>query len=373
MAKHWFGTSEHVREKGARSRFLQIFFVGSALLLVQPAISRAQSPLPQSPPEAEASPLPSPGISGEPSIPFLELPALDLQRTRNSEIKVGDSVQLELIQAAALPAGLPPAVELKLADSGDLYDQGWNLGSHFKVIPLKTGSLTLPSLPIQNGQGKSVARTNPLTLQIQSSISPKDPKPLEAAPIQPPVKVKLPLAVVIALLLGVLLVFGILIFFVWRAYQRSRERQRLARLHKPLLPEHERALAAIELLLKERLIGHGQHKSFHFKLSEILKHYLGERYGFDAPESTSQELTDYLKHSRERLLISPQTFDLIQDLFNGLDRVKFTDYVPEDAESLRRAEDAKSVIFTTRRPPVLSNPSHSNAGVPAVTRPEVKK
>jgi hypothetical protein len=60
-------------------------------------------------------------------------------------------------------------------------------------------------------------------------------------------------------------------------------------------PLHTRTLAALDALRTEGLPAQGRVKEFHFRLSEILRGYLGERYGFEALESTSWELLNSLR------------------------------------------------------------------------------
>lgn len=59
---------------------------------------------------------------------------------------------------------------------------------------------------------------------------------------------------------------------------------------KPPEPAHVRARAALDALARENLPAQGKVKEFYFRLSEILRGYLGELYAFDALESTTPEL-----------------------------------------------------------------------------------
>ena len=58
----------------------------------------------------------------------------------------------------------------------------------------------------------------------------------------------------------------------------------------PPLPLPERTRAALEALRAEGLLGKGLVREYHFRLSEILRGYLGERFAFEAMECTSWEL-----------------------------------------------------------------------------------
>lgn len=67
---------------------------------------------------------------------------------------------------------------------------------------------------------------------------------------------------------------------------------------KPLAPLNVRTLEALDKLKAEDLPAHGHVKDFYFRLSEIVRGYLGERYGFEALECTSPELIVSLRKLR---------------------------------------------------------------------------
>jgi hypothetical protein len=65
------------------------------------------------------------------------------------------------------------------------------------------------------------------------------------------------------------------------------------RTHRPLPPPRplpERTREALEALRAEGLLAKGMVREYHFRLSEIVRGYLGERFGFEALECTSGEL-----------------------------------------------------------------------------------
>jgi len=87
----------------------------------------------------------------------------------------------------------------------------------------------------------------------------------------------------------------------WAAWRWWKNRPRIP--VAPVLPARpldERTLAALEALRAEKLVEAGRTREFYFKLSAILRGYLGERYGFEALECTSPELL-----SRARGLNAP--------------------------------------------------------------------
>ena len=64
---------------------------------------------------------------------------------------------------------------------------------------------------------------------------------------------------------------------------------------KPAAPLHLRTLSALDNLARENLPAQRRVTEFWFRLSEIMRGYLGERFQFDARESTTPELLDALR------------------------------------------------------------------------------
>ncbi len=71
-----------------------------------------------------------------------------------------------------------------------------------------------------------------------------------------------------------------------RALAKRRQRRPLA----PPRPLPERTREALEALRGEHLLERGLVREYHFRLSEIVRSYLGERFAFEALECTSGEL-----------------------------------------------------------------------------------
>jgi len=64
---------------------------------------------------------------------------------------------------------------------------------------------------------------------------------------------------------------------------------------RPPEPLDVRTMQALDALAKENLPAQARFKEFYFRLSEILRGYLGERYSFEALESTTPELLTALR------------------------------------------------------------------------------
>jgi hypothetical protein len=329
MEMQWCGSFAQGRERGVNKFFLIILF------LIGSVGSSAHS----APTELD--------------LQFLNLPAYDLEKvsqpsddsqTPSSSIFVGDRLELKLVSGSK---------DLKFAHSlpEDLQKQGWQLETdHEKLYarPLKPGQLTLPSLGLEDASGKTVARTNPFSAQVTSVIQEKDPQAKQPEGVEPPIALRFPFWIV-GLMVGVaLLVCGATIYFAYRWWKK-----RNPRIVPPVVDrrtEDEIAFAHLMELERQNLIQSGQYKIYYFRISEILKTYIGARYRFDAPESTTRELIVYLE---EKKSIGDSLIDSVESLFDRLDRVKFTDYVPQSEDASLLLLDIKEFIQLTRRPPSL--------------------
>jgi hypothetical protein len=87
------------------------------------------------------------------------------------------------------------------------------------------------------------------------------------------------------LLLG--LAAGVAFAFWLRRFLANRRAQVPPPPRRPL---PERTREALEALRAENLLAKGLVREYHFRLSEIVRGYLGERFGFEALECTSSEL-----------------------------------------------------------------------------------
>ncbi len=113
----------------------------------------------------------------------------------------------------------------------------------------------------------------------------------EMRDIAPPVAVPVPdYSLLYAIAVGVLATVLALLLFRWLKGRRKVVR---AAPPAPPVPAHVRALEALAALQREDALG--REKELYFSLSEILRDYLGERFGFSALDMTTEELLSTLR------------------------------------------------------------------------------
>lgn len=276
---------------------------------------------------------------------FLLLPSYDLERVAadsKKSVRVGDVLDFKI-------GGLTdPNVTVEPAPGdGEVDDKGWDIEitrDHLRATPLKAGELTIPSLGLKDASGKFVARTNPLPIQVASAIAPNDPNKDQPAELAPPVGMKFPIWVVVCLSILGLIFLGLLIYGIIYLIKKS---QKPAYVPPPIQKtEDQLALDALLELEKSSFFKSGKFKLHYFRVSEILKNYIGSRYDFDAPESTTHELVTVLEREKG---IKSVILDDVESLFEHMDVVKFTDHVPSDQDSQTILVRARELVIKTRR------------------------
>ncbi len=87
-----------------------------------------------------------------------------------------------------------------------------------------------------------------------------------------------------------------------------------------LLP-HQKAMQQIEQIKADKMVASENQKEYYTKLTDTLRRYIEERYGFSAMEMTSSQIIERLTASGDQ-----KSLDELRQLFNTADLVKFAKY-----------------------------------------------
>lgn len=145
---------------------------------------------------------------------------------------------------------------------------------------------------------------------------------------------------------------------VW-LYRRRRRRTRPAAPAPavPPRPAHEVALEALDALEAARLLERGEIKTYHVRLSDILRVYVEGRFGVDAMEMTTGEVVDALRGTDAGGGVAAD----LRRLLDRCDLVKFAKLRPAVPACRELAPLARSVVAAARVEPVPAAP----AAIPA--------
>ena len=120
---------------------------------------------------------------------------------------------------------------------------------------------------------------------------------------------------------------SILILVLWGVayylYLRLRDNKPIIariKIVKRLLP-HQKAMKEIEQIKADKMVASEDQKEYYTKLTDTLRKYIEERYGFSAMEMTSSEIIARLTSSGDQ-----QSLDELRRLFMTADLVKFAKY-----------------------------------------------
>lgn len=87
------------------------------------------------------------------------------------------------------------------------------------------------------------------------------------------------------------------------------------------IPAHQKALTAIDKLKQDRMQSSEDQKTYYTQLTDTLRQYINERFGFNAMEMTSSEIIARLNEVGDPKMISE-----LRELFQTADLVKFAKY-----------------------------------------------
>jgi hypothetical protein len=244
----------------------------------------------------------------------------------------------------------------------------------FVPLPEKPGrsELVLPPLPIAISRASGEVMTlctRPHAVLIEDPIA-NDPNP-KPKPNPPPrvqreewVAAK-QAAIVAAIALAALAIGGLL---AWRLGPWLKSRRK----GPPPPPPRPPWVVAIESLYDTRhsgLLEEQRFAEFYDRVSDVLRRYLGDRFGYDGLESTTREALASLR----RVALPVEEWIQIQEFMQDADLVKFARRTPTEAECLGVLERAERVVARTRplipTPPAAAPPGPGDAAPPPPPAP----
>jgi hypothetical protein len=286
-----------------------------------------------------------------PEAPDPDAPTVTARADR-AQAHVGDPVHVEVVAIAksSVPVNLPSTLELGPFSLLDRKESEQALGDGrirrlytLSVAAYEPGAKVLPPVEVTylgpRGDVRT-ARTAPVPIKISSLIA-NEPEPAlkDAAP---------PVTVMVqnlwpAYAAGGLVAAALGALVTMLIVRRMRAR-RGARPGPPPRPAHEVALEKLDRLGAYGFLENADNRPFYFAVSEVIREYLGGRYGFDSLELTTDELMAELRrHAGRELLLGE-----VEGWLAGCDLVKFAKISPSAAESRGALESAIRIVSTTR-------------------------
>jgi hypothetical protein len=123
-----------------------------------------------------------------------------------------------------------------------------------------------------------------------------------------------------------------------------RRRHRRAALQSPPQPAHILALAALQRLQQQNLLGTQRVEAFYIQLSAIVRRYIEWRFGLRAPEQTTEEFLAVVLESGGLLAAHR---DLLSRFLQHCDLVKFARHEPTPEDMQRSFDSARTFVEQT--------------------------
>lgn len=131
-------------------------------------------------------------------------------------------------------------------------------------------------------------------------------------------------------------------------YKRFKDNKPIIRKIKvePKLPPHTQALQDIERIKGDKHLRMVDPKAYYTELTDVLRTYMAERFGFNAMEMTSSEIVDKLLETNDK-----ESIRELKYLFETADLVKFAKHSPLMNENDMNLVNAVEFINQTKVEP----------------------
>lgn len=242
------------------------------------------------------------------------------------EIPIDSSKSIEIIETSKI-------------DTTINQEGGYSQTRTYTLTAWDSGAYRIPPVvftynKLENEELQSAA-SNPLMLTVVT-LSVDTAKGLK--PIKEPMDMPFQLSEIKEWLIGgsiiLLLLVAVLVFLL----NRKPKPVETVTAKVPDIPAHEIALQRLHELDRKKYWQDGEPKRHHAGITDTLREYLENRFGFDAQESTTEEISVYIT----RLELSESQREDIRWIFRLSDMVKFakTEAFPDEhVTSLKKAID----------------------------------
>jgi hypothetical protein len=195
--------------------------------------------------------------------------------------------------------------------------------------------------PVEGGLWPHEILTEEITLKVNSLLE-KDQKELALNPIKGPVALPAKPIPLVYILLGLaiagLAAGGALVLFRRKGTARRQQAD-------SALPAHELAWRQLQEILDEKLIERKEIKLFFSKLSDVLRGYIENRFGIQAPKRTTEE---FLSGISRDAFFSAEQKELLTAFLRDCDLVKFAEHTPRPEDVARAVDSCRGFIIATR-------------------------
>ena len=220
-------------------------------------------------------------------------------------------------------------------------DKRWVITQEYTVTSFDSALYYLPPLEVLVNDKEY--RSESLALKVYSfpvdTLHPDQffgPKTIREVPITWDDVSTMVYALLLMLALGAAAVFFII---------RFRNNKPIIKIIKvePKLPPHQMAMKRIEEIKADKEVQRNDPKLYYTELTDVLRAYIEERFGFSAMEMTTSEIIEHLLEQKDKESIKDLKY-----LFETADLVKFAKHAPMMNENDMNLVNAVDFINETK-------------------------
>ena len=225
-------------------------------------------------------------------------------------------------------------------------DKRWVISQEYTITSFDSALYYLPPLEVMVDNEKY--RSESLALKVYSipvdTLHPDQffgPKTVVEVPIEWQDIDGMVYSIILMLLLGAACVFLIV---------RLKNNKPIIRIIKiePKLPPHQEAMKHIEEIKANKNVQREDPKLYYTELTDVIRTYIMERFGFNAMEMTSSEIIEHLLQVKDKDSLKDSLKDL-KYLFETADLVKFAKHAPMMNENDMNLVNAVEFINETKQ------------------------
>jgi hypothetical protein len=241
--------------------------------------------------------------------------------------------------------GSPPALEVRPVPGEPTTT---TVSLPFVPLPEQAGRhvMTLPPIPIAvaraSGQVMTLC-TEAQTITVEDPIANEAEPEVRGNPPAQPQREPWPLAKQVFFgTLGAIVLAIVLAWLISRWMRRPKPVK-----PKPRVLPWIAAMQELDEIRRSRLLAEGETDEYFDRVSDCVRKYLGDRYGFDGLESTTDEILQLLR----RIQPAPAEKDRIDKYLLECAFIKFADIRASDEDCKDSMERAERIVQVTTPPP----------------------
>jgi len=209
------------------------------------------------------------------------------------------------------------------------------------LSPFEAGKYLLPDVPVLVERASGADTLLFTRQEIEVKTIPVDTATFQIKDLKGQIEYPVTFAEVFPYCIGILALAGLIVLAI---YLVRRYRQKHSGTLESKDPSYVVALRNLDKYRGNKYWAPEKQKIFYSGITDILKIYIEDRFGFDAPEMTTAEVFDSLKGNED---ITPELFSETKELFETADFVKFAKHTVDDTENAKALPVAVKFITNT--------------------------